>query len=817
MKDKIQAGTMLKVLLLEDSKSDAELILELLRDAGYSLESKVTASEKEFESLLFRPKFDVILSDFSLPGFDAFGALNLCNDICPKIPFICVSGSIGEETAIELLKAGAVDYILKDRLDRLPFAVKRALDDAKEKLARKQAEEDLKDSEQSYRILANSGQALIWTSGRDKLCNYFNSVWLEFTGRSLEQELGSGWTEGVHPDDLQFCLNTYIEAFERREKFSMEYRVKRFDGQYRWIRDDGSPRYNIKGDFAGYIGHCLDITERKLSEEALIESEEKYRALVENALEGIVILDMEGTIIFGNEALLRIFEIPDVIMIYGKKVFDFMAPESIKQAEEDFINVISGIDSYVSQYECYTSSGKQIWIESIGKQILYEGKPADIISLRDITERKIAEAAIIASEQKYRELFENSLMGISEADLSGRLVNVNQAYAEMYGYDNPEELMKAIPNVVQLYAHPEERQEVLTILGNQGFMEPREIELIKRGGSHFFVLVSAKGIKDSKGKLVSYQASHIDITKRKKAEEELRDVNDKLIRAQRVAHIGSWEDYLPTNELTWSDEMYNIMGIPLGTPLNLFDATKIFPTEELERFQIAVSSAINDNTPYHMDYKIILPDGSIRYIHDEGEVIRDENGAATWMFGTTQDITERILADKTLQDIIDKNPMSIQIVDPNGYTLKTNPANTKLFGAIPPPDFSIFDDIQSKSKELEELIMLAKSGEVIQLPDIYYNPRDAVPTAPDNPKWIRAIIFPLIDNQGKPERFVLMHEDITERKNAEESLKEKAEQLQRFNDLMVGREIKMVDLKREINKLYERLGEQEKYVVHGEQ
>ncbi|HAE40076.1 MAG TPA: hypothetical protein DCG57_15815, partial [Candidatus Riflebacteria bacterium] len=99
---------------------------------------------------------------------------------------------------------------------------------------RMKTEEALRESESHFRTLANSGQALIWTSGLDKNCNYFNQVWLDFTGRTIEQELGTGWTEGVHPDDLQMCVDTYCQAFDRREKFSMVYRVRRHDGEYRW-------------------------------------------------------------------------------------------------------------------------------------------------------------------------------------------------------------------------------------------------------------------------------------------------------------------------------------------------------------------------------------------------------------------------------------------------------------------------------------------------------------------------------------------------------------------------------------------------------
>jgi len=140
-------------------------------------------------------------------------------------------------------------------------------------------EDALRENENRYRILADSGQALIWTAGTDKLCDYFNAVWLNFTGRRLEQEIGNGWAEGVHPDDFQRCLHTYVTAFDRREKFSMDYRLRRHDGEYRWLQDEGCPRYDSKGEFIGYIGYCIDITERKIAEGKVRRVSQFYAAL----------------------------------------------------------------------------------------------------------------------------------------------------------------------------------------------------------------------------------------------------------------------------------------------------------------------------------------------------------------------------------------------------------------------------------------------------------------------------------------------------------------------------------------------------------
>ena len=160
---------------------------------------------------------------------------------------------------------------------------------------RKEAEELVLRAREFYLTLLDKFPTPVWRSDVHAECNYFNQTWLEFTGRTMEQEWGQGWAEGVHPADLAACLRSYREAFDLRRPFELEYRLRRSDGEYRWILDYGRPFDDLDGQFAGYIGSCHDITERKLAEQRLRESETRFRQIAENIEEMFWITDLEGS------------------------------------------------------------------------------------------------------------------------------------------------------------------------------------------------------------------------------------------------------------------------------------------------------------------------------------------------------------------------------------------------------------------------------------------------------------------------------------------------------------------------------------------
>jgi PAS domain S-box-containing protein len=258
----------LKVLCLEDSPQDAEIIRELLIDAGYNLKIDCTALEMEFVAFLRSQKYDIILSDFKLPGFEGFAALRWSVEICPDVPFICVSGSIGESLAVELLKKGAVDYVLKDRLERLPSAIKRAIDDAKEKEAHQRAIVALQNSEEKFSVaFKTSPYAITITQPDDGMFIEVNDSFYTMTGFTPEEtfsnaSIGMGlWIDG---EDRNYVVR---ELLGGRKVVGQEFKFIKKNGEI------------ITGLFSAHLigiknktyilSSISDITERKRAAEEI--------------------------------------------------------------------------------------------------------------------------------------------------------------------------------------------------------------------------------------------------------------------------------------------------------------------------------------------------------------------------------------------------------------------------------------------------------------------------------------------------------------------------------------------------------------------
>src|SRR2546430_12636846 len=393
------------------------------------------------------------------------------------------------------------------------------------------SEAGLRESEERFRIVADSSPVLIWMSDSDKLCTFFNKPWLEFTGRTMEQEMGNGWAEGVHPDDLQSCLNTYVEAFDAREPFVMQYRLRRHDGEYRWISDNGVPRYDAQKNFTGYIGSCMDITELLSKDEALYDSQERMSLAADAA--GLVAWtwDIRRDEVWLSDKDRAFFGFSQSEKLNSERVRSVVHSEDRQFVRQLVENSLRTRDEIEAEYRVVLPDGKVRWVTRRGRvEFDGNGEPTwERGVLMDVTERKQA-------EEKFRLATEASPSGILLVNDQGRLVLVNSQIENLFGYRREELVGKPVDILVpERFAnqHPTQRATFFAAPTARAMGAGRELFARRKDGSEFPVEIGLNPIQTPEGILVL--AAVVDISARKEAEMEAQRHRAELAHLSRVA------------------------------------------------------------------------------------------------------------------------------------------------------------------------------------------------------------------------------------------------------------------------------------------
>jgi PAS domain S-box-containing protein len=261
---------------------------------------------------------------------------------------------------------------------------------------RSRAEQLLRESEQRFRVITDAAPIMVWMSGTDKLCYYFNKSWLDFVGRTLEQEAGNGWAENVHRDDFDRCLQIYVTNFDERRPFEMEYRLKHHSGQYRWIIDHGVPRYSANGTFEGYVGGCLDIHDQK--EASAVRH--RLAAIVESSDDAIISKDLRGIITSWNRGAEKIFGYTAEEMI-GSSILKIIPPE-LQHDEDRILQTIAGGER-IHHFETVrvAKDGRRLDVSLTISPVRDDaGKIIGAAKIaRDISQQKDAELALRTTER----------------------------------------------------------------------------------------------------------------------------------------------------------------------------------------------------------------------------------------------------------------------------------------------------------------------------------------------------------------------------------------------------------------------------------
>ncbi|MBR8835320.1 MAG: PAS domain S-box protein [Stigonema ocellatum SAG 48.90 = DSM 106950] len=386
----------LRVLIVEDSEDDTLLTLRELRRGGYIVTYLRVDTPDAMEAALEEQPWDIVIADYSLPAFSAPAALKVLQSRRLDFPFIIVSGTIGEETAVAAMKAGANDYLIKGNLTRLVPAVERELRETLDRQKRFSAEQALRESENRFRTLCTSAPVGIFQTDAQGHNTYNNPQWHEISGLGDKESLGEGWTKAIHPEDRTLVLQDWQGAVSKQEAWIHEYRLLTPEDQVRWVRVLASPMYSSQGEFLGHVGTVEDITEHKQAAQKIYEQ----AALLNISTDAIYVRNLENQILFWNKGAERLYGWK-AVEVLGYNAAEILYKSRDLQQFQEIQAILAKDSQWQGELQQITKGGKEIIVESRWTLMRDEaGVPKSILTVStNITEKKQLEAQFLRTQR----------------------------------------------------------------------------------------------------------------------------------------------------------------------------------------------------------------------------------------------------------------------------------------------------------------------------------------------------------------------------------------------------------------------------------
>ncbi len=547
-------GIPLRILIVEDSEDDTLLLLRELRRGGYELDHERVDTAASMQAALEKRVWDFVISDHSMPAFSSSAALELLQRNGLDLPFIIVSGKIGEDVAVKAMKAGAHDYIMKDNLARLNTAVDRELREAEERRERRRAQESLRVSETRFRLMVEQAMLAISMFSTDGRMLQINRAGEELWGITLEEVM-------EYNPDYNVLKDEQLEA-----KGLLPYLRKGFGGEAtaippilydplratgggrpRWVQSFIYPVKDASGEILEVVLMQEDITERREAEEALQKSESSLAAAQRIAHIGNFDYSVKEDEASWSDELYRIFGYaPQHFVPTYKSFLESVHPEDRRFVRRSVREALYAREQVDIEYRIVRPDGEVRTVQT-RYEVSYEedGKPFWLSgTVQDITERREAEEERRRAEENYRSIFENAVEGIFQSTVDGRFLAANPALARMFGYESPEKLLAAISDIGdQLYVEPERRKEFNRLIQDHGAVSGFEIQMRRKDRSIMWASVSARAVRDGSSELLGYEGTVEDVTERKRAEVALREIREaERHRIARDLHDEAMQD-----------------------------------------------------------------------------------------------------------------------------------------------------------------------------------------------------------------------------------------------------------------------------------
>ena len=652
-------GTPIRVLIVEDSEDDTLLLVRELKRGGFDPIFERVDTPEAMAAALERQTWDIVIADYVMPHFSGLNALKLLQKSGRDIPFIIVSGSIGEDTAVAAMKAGANDYLMKNKLARLVPAIEQELRQVG--VRRKFAE-----SEKRYREVVENATEIIYTVDEKGNFTYANPTGLKVTGYSLQELRELNYADLVAPDYRERVMDIYSNQFRQRIPTTyVEFPFFNKAGKIIWFGQNTSLVIG-DGKVAGFHIIARDITERKRAEEALRESEERYRTLVETSPDPITLLDLNLNIDMANRPALALYGYESPEEVVGQSALNFIALEDRPRAVEDVRKMLETGSIETLEYTLLRKGGVPFSAELRTSLILnVEKKPLAFICVsRDITERKQMEEALRDSQTELSAIIENAPIVMLLVDRERQVRKANGAAIKFAGHPAEEMIgLRSGEALHCLHSLDDPRGCGFGQFCETCTVRNAVIDTLETGKSHYEVEAKLpfdlKGKPEEKYLLLSTIPLTIreeqlvlvcieDITERKRGEEALRESEETeraLLNAttDSVLLIDTAGTILALNEMT-AKKLGKTVNEMLGYYLYDF-----LPPEVVERRKAYLDKVIRTGDPaYFEDERQGIWFDNCVY------PILDAKGNVTKLSIHARDITERKHAEEERVVLVDQ-------------------------------------------------------------------------------------------------------------------------------------------------------------------
>jgi len=788
----------LRILVLEDVAADVLLMNRELRNGGIAFQTKRVETRDEFLHEIEHHPPDLILSDHGLPGFDGFTALAVARERCPETPFIFVTGSMGEELAIDSLRSGATDYVLKSRMSNLVPAIERALRLADERAKRKQAEKDLRESEERFRLLVSGvkdyaifmldpgGGISSWNAGAELVLGHraADAVGRHFSCFYRPQEREAGRPE----HDLQ-------AAAESGRHEDEGWRLRKGDTPF-WAHVDIRALRDNEGRLRGFTQVTRDATERKRHEESLRKGEERYRRLVELCPDALLVLD-DGAIVFVNSAGVKLLGAGEAEHLLGKPFLDFVPADNRESvthrlreaAERGTAQPWKDETARFMEEALLRPDGTELQVEMSATRLTFENGPAVQVILHDITGQKAAAMALRESETRKTAILETSLDAIVSIDCKGVVREWNSAAQRIFGYRREEALGKRLEPLI-VPAHLTEKYlpgladylmtGVASLLGR-----PVEVLARRQNGEQFPIELALTQVPLREPPF--FTAFIRDITDRKNAEEALRRSEtrkaavletalDAIISIDQDGKVIEWNPAAErifgySRELAIGREMAELI-VPKSNPdLHRKGLAKFLQTGRGrmlgQRTEVMALRANGAEFPVELTITKIPGDGPLVFT------------------SFVRDITERRRTEKALRKSEERfrllvegvEDYAIYMLDTHGRITTWNAGAERIMGyraqEIIGRRFHRFYTADDGERKKPDQALAVATAEGRFQDERWQVRKDGTPY------WASFVITTLRDESGKLTGYSTIARDITKRKHAEDEIRRLNTELER--------------------------------------